>query len=424
MTRAEAAGTNWAGNYAYRAAELRTPGSLEELRDLVRTAPRLRVLGSRHSFNDVADTDGTLVSLAELGSDIDIDSAARTVSAPGGIRYGELARHLDERGWALHNLASLPHISVAGAVATGTHGSGDRNGTLATAVRALELITSSGEIVRTQRGEPGFDGTVVSLGLLGVVSRIELEIEPAFAIAQRAFLNFSWDTIDENIDALLASAYSVSLFTDWSDRGVQQVWQKHRVGRTAIEELPDTLLGAPAAAQRMHPIAGIDAVNCTEQGGVPGPWFDRLPHFRMDFTPSNGEEIQSEYLVPRESARDAIAAIRRLSSRVTPLIQVAEIRSMRGDELWLSGASGRDTVGLHFTWVREEAAVRSVLPLIEEALAPFDARPHWGKVFLGDATELERLYPRLPEFRALADRLDPRGAFRNAFSDRYLFGGR
>lgn len=423
MAGDEAVGSNWAGNYSYRAAELRTPRTRDELEEIIRTAPRVKVLGSRHSFSDVADTDGVLVSLAGLGSGIDIDTAARSVSVPGGARYGELARYLDDRGWALHNLASLPHISVAGAVATGTHGSGDRNGTLAAAVRGLELITSAGEPVWIRRGDADFEGAVVSLGLLGAVSRLELEIEPAFAVAQRAFLGFSWETIEENIDALLASAYSVSLFTDWSARGVQQVWQKHRVGPGApAGEIPDALLGVPESAARMHPIAGIDAVNCTEQGGVPGPWYDRLPHFRMDFTPSNGEEIQSEYLFPREHVRDAISAVRRLSDRVTPLIQVGEIRSMRGDDLWLSGASGRDTVGFHITWVRDEIAVRGVLPLIEEALAPFDARPHWGKVFVGSAAELERLYPKLPAFRSLADRLDPRGAFRNAFSDRYVFG--
>jgi xylitol oxidase len=415
-------GGNWAGNYEYRAAGLLTPTTGEEVQEIAAATPNLRVLGSRHSFNDVADTRGALLSLAALDPAIEVDSAARIVSVGGGVRYGDLARVLDAQGWALHNLASLPHISVAGAVATGTHGSGDGNGSLATAVRAVELVTSEGERVTLAVGDPDFDGAVVSVGTLGVVTRLELAIEPSYRAAQRVYVGVPWSVIDEDFDAIMSAAYSVSIFTDWSAEGPVQVWQKYRVGRDQTAgDLPLPPAGGRPATERMHPIAGIDAVNCTEQLGIAGAWFDRLPHFRLDFTPSNGEEIQSEFLVPRSRALEAIAAVREVSAVLTPLIQVGEIRSVAADGLWLSGASGRDTIALHFTWIKDQQAVLGALETLESALAPFDARPHWGKVFLSSPADIERLYPKLPDFRALADRLDPRRAFRNDFTSRYLF---
>jgi alditol oxidase len=416
------AGVNWAGNHAYRAAGIVVPETTDQLREIAATAPKLKVLGSRHSFNDVADSEGILVSLGALGAEIEIDNDARTVSVGGGVRYGELARVLDEHGWAVHNLASLPHISIAGAVATGTHGSGDRNGALATAVRGIEVVTSDGELHTIRMGDADFDGSVVALGALGVVTRVELAIEPSFQVRQQVYLDLPWGAVVENIDAILASAYSVSLFTDWSERGVQQVWQKIRLDEpSGPVESPAELFGAPPADRRMHPIAALDAVSCTEQLGIPGPWFERLPHFRMDFTPSSGAEIQSEYLLPRSRVQEAIEAMRPLSAQITPLLLVSEIRSMRADRLWLSEAYGRDTVAFHFTWIRDGAKVQNVLPLIEDALRPYEARPHWGKVFVSGPDELNRLYPELPRFRELAGRMDPRGAFRNAFTDRYVF---
>ena len=415
-------GTNWAGNYTYEASRLLLPESVEEVQDLAASTPHVRVLGSRHSFNGIADSDEVQVSLAGLDPDISIDCDSRTVSLVGAVRYGELAKVLDAGGWALHNLASLPHISVAGAIATGTHGSGDSNGNLATAVVALELATSTGELIRLTADQDDFAGAVVGIGALGAVTRVELAIEPTYDVRQNVFENLAWDQVEEHFSEITSAGYSVSMFTDWSADGVQQVWVKSRVDPGSADEMRHELFGATPATVRRHPLPGIDAVNCTEQLGIPGPWFDRLPHFGLEFTPSNGEEIQSEYLVPREHAIDAMRALRLLADHVRPLLQVTEIRTMKADELWLSGAYGRDTVGFHFTWIRDQARVESVLPLIEEALAPFDARPHWGKVFISGPEEIARLYPRLADFRDLAARLDPRGAFQNAFTRRYVFG--
>lgn len=413
---------NWAGNYGYQAPRIAHPANMAELQDVVANAGKVSALGSRHSFNDIADTSGTLVVLDLLDAGISVDTQNMTVTVSGGTRYGTLAAELQRRGFALHNLASLPHISVAGAVATATHGSGDGNGNLATAVAALELVTADGTVITARRGDPGFAGMVVGLGALGIVSRLTLDIEPSFDVAQTVFEGLDWEQILESFDALTSSAYSVSLFTDWSGSTVGQAWLKNRTDRAVLPAgLPEFFSGAPATQAR-HPLPGVSGSNCTQQLAVPGPWSDRLAHFRMEFTPSKGDELQSEYLIPREHAVEALRAMRSLSGLVTPLLLIGEVRTIAADELWLSPNYGRDGIGLHFTWRQDEPAVRALLPLLEAELAPFAARPHWGKLFHGDAASLAPLYPRFADFTALAGRLDPAGKFRNAFLDRTVFG--
>jgi len=413
--------TNWAGTHAYRARVLHRPATVDELREIVAGAPRVRVLGSRHSFTDIADSDA-LVSLDALPPAIDVDRDAGTVSFGAALRYGELAEALNAEALALRNLASLPHISVAGAVATATHGSGDRNGNLATAVAALELVTSDGELVSAERGDPDFDGMVVGLGALGAVTRIALDVEPAYEVRQRVFEGLPWDALAHHFDATTGAGHSVSVFTRWGD-AADQVWVKSRVDPDAAEEPRPELFGAVAATVDRHPILGIDPVNCTPQLGRPGPWSDRLPHFRMGFTPSAGEEIQSEWIVPRRHGIAAIDAVRRLGDELRPVLQVSEVRTIAADRLWLSPQYGTDTVAIHFTWTREPEPVARAVERVEAALAPFEARPHWGKLFAAGAATLAQRYERMPDFRALAERLDPRSAFRNPWLDRHVLRG-
>jgi xylitol oxidase len=411
--------TNWAGTHTYGARVVHRPSTLEEVRELVAGAPRVRALGSRHAFTGIADSE-QLVSLDGLPADVAVDRANGTVSFGAALRYGELAEALHAEGLALRNLASLPHISVAGAVATATHGSGDRIGNLATAVAGLELVTSSGELVSAERGDTDFDGMVVGLGALGAVTRIALDIEPAYEIRQRVFEGLAWDALFEHYDTITAAGHSVSVFTRWGGT-TDQVWVKSRVDDAPEEVRPD-LFGAVAATVDRHPIIGIDPVNCTPQLGRPGRWSDRLPHFRMGFTPSAGEEIQSEYLVPRRHAVAAIEAVRGLGDALRPVLQVSEIRTVAADRLWMSPQYGTDTVGLHFTWTREPDAVARAAAAVEAALDPFEFRPHWGKLFTAEAAAIAERYERLPDFRALAERLDPRGAFRNDWLERRVLG--
>jgi alditol oxidase len=396
---------NWAGNYAYRAGRLHRPTTLDEVRRIVAGAPRIHVLGSRHSFHGIADST-ELLTLDALPADVNVDRATDTVSLVGSVRYGKLAEVLEAEGLALANLASLPHISVAGAVATATHGSGDANGNLATAVAALQLVTSSGEVVEARRGDADFDGLVVGLGALGAVTRITLDVEPAYEVRQHVFEGLDWDALFEHFDAITSSGYSVSVFTRWGET-TDQVWVKTR-------DAPcDELFGARVATVERHPIIGLDPVNCTRQLGVPGPWWDRLPHFRMGFRPSAGDEQQSEYIVARRDAVAAIEAVRALAGVMRPILQVSEIRTITADRLWMSPQYRQDSVAIHFTWKPDDQAVGRVLEDLEGALAPFAARPHWGKLFLAAPR-----YERLGDFIRLADRLDPRGAFRNEWLDR------
>ncbi|MCU1679092.1 MAG: FAD-binding protein [Frankiales bacterium] len=409
-------GTNWAGNLTYGATVLHEPGSVEELQEIVGAASQLRPLGSRHSFNRIADTDGAQVSVARLPAVIDIDARAHEVTVSAGLRYGELVERLDAAGWALSNLASLPHISVAGAIATGTHGSGDRNASLAAAVCAVQLVGPDGELREIARGDDEFDGTVVGLGLLGVLTRVSLDIVPSFEVRQDLFQNLPWTDVADHFDAITSSAYSVSMFTNWGPTGPHQIWTKSRTDAGPVTEL----YGAVLATEEMHPLPGIDPGATTRQLGVPGPWWDRLPHFRLEFTPSDGEELQTEYVVPRQSALAAIDAVRGLHARIRPVLLVSEIRTIRGDSLWLSPIHDTDCVALHFTWRQDVPAVRAILPALDDALAPFAARPHWGKLFETTPERLLAAYPRLPDFRDLVRRTDPAGVFRNDLTDSWL----
>jgi len=330
-----------------------------------------------------------------------------------GVRYGDLAERLHAEGWALHNLASLPHISVAGAVATGTHGSGDRNQNLSSSVRALDLVGADGSLRTVRRGDPDFDGSVVALGALGIVTSLVLDIEPTYDVVGAQFTGLSWQALDEHLEDVMATAYSVSLFTRWG-AGIDQVWVKSRDSTP-----PDELFGAPRSPETLHMLHDAPTAAVTEQG-TRGPWHERLPHFRMAFTPSRGEELQSEYFLPREHGRDALAALRRLEPVVAPLLQVSEIRTVAADDQWLSGCYGRDTIGFHFTWVRDVAAVERVLPDIEAALLPLGARPHWGKCSTLPAEAVAAAFPRVADFAALRAAHDPAAKFGNTRVDALL----
>lgn len=382
----------------------------------------MRALGSGHSFSEIADTRGVLVSLDELTVPVTVDLGSSTVTVGGNVRYAELCRRLDTSGMALHNLGSLPHISVAGACATATHGSGDANGGLATAVAALEMVTGDGELVTLRRDTDGdlFNGIVVGLGTLGVVVRLTLDLVPAYELRQWVYQRLNWWQLIAHLDEIFASGYSVSVFTRWRWDEVDQVWVKRRTDDSRMPE--SELFGARLADRQLHPIAGMPAQNCTSQLGEPGPWHARLPHFRAEFTPSAGDELQSEYLIPRRHAVEALEALTGVHDVIAPVVQVSELRSVAQDQLWLSPMFGCDVLGVHFTWVNDYAAVRPVLATVEQRLAPFDVRPHWGKLFGVPAADVRSAYPRLPDFRQIALRFDPAGKFRNDFVDRFLFG--
>ncbi|UKA50017.1 FAD-binding protein [Arthrobacter sp. FW305-123] len=407
---------NWAGNLEYSSADVQRPSTVDELRGLVADATRIKALGSRHSFNTVADTDGTHILLDALPQEVVLNTAKSTVKVSGGISYGALGRALEEQGYAIHNLASLPHISVAGAIQTGTHGSGVNNPSLAAAVVSVDLVRASGELVTLTADDDEFLASVVGMGALGIVTGLELAVRPSYEVRQRVLTNLSWEGALVNFQAIASSAYSVSFFTDYTGDTIPQVWLKALDTEAA---LPD-LFGATPATAAMHPLPDMSAENCTEQLDVAGKWLDRLPHFRHEFTPSNGEELQSEFLLPLDQAPAALQAVRELAHKLAPLLFVSEIRTVAADEFWLSPFYQQQSVALHFTWKPMQPEVEAVLPELEEALRRFGARPHWGKLFTPGLYDFASLYPRFEDFRALVQANDPSGKFRNGLLDSVL----
>jgi alditol oxidase len=409
---------NWSGTYTYRAEHVYRPRTIDELRRLIDTASgSLHAVGTRHSFNDVADAAG-IVSLEALPGDVMINQDAHTVTVAAAMRYGDLARQLQEAGWALSNLPSLPHISVAGSVATATHGSGNANPSLASAVTAMCVVTGTADLLKIDHTSPEFPGTVVHLGALGVVTEITLAIEPTFEVRQDVYEHLPWDQLTGSFDEVMSAGYSVSAISDFAGDDVDMLWIKSRVDG-GPSEMPVELFGARAATEKLHMTRSNDPTHCTPQLGEPGPWCYRLPHFLLEFTPSSGAEIQSEYLMDRRYAGAVIETLRGLGPAIAPVVKSAEIRTIAADELWLSPAYQRNVFGVHFTWQPDAAAVTGLVENIEAALQPFRPRPHWAKVF-GDGHPWSELYPRLADFRRLVEAHDPRGIFRNPYLSRTI----
>jgi xylitol oxidase len=404
---------NWSKNVDFNDRAFLQPESLAELQELVRSNQKIRARGTAHCFNEIANTSSYAISLAKMPKIIEVSAATNSATVSSGLTYGELAPALHNQGWALNNLASLPHISIAGSISTGTHGSGIKNQNLANQVLSLDLVTAEGELRHIDRANPAFNALVVGLGLGGIVYQYELKIEPTFEIRQVIYPEIPLDVLQRNFDQIMGTAYSVSYFTDWSSSQVGNLWCKFRDG----EVIPESIGGSAKADKKYHPIPSVDPVACTDQLGESGDWHQRLSHFKLEFTPSVGEEIQTEFFVDRKDAAAAIEAVSNLGEEITPLLWITELRTIAADDLWLSGAYQRDTLAIHFTW-KKDLAIYPVIEKVEAALRPYNYRPHWGKVFTADGKYLSSVYPKMSEFKALVEALDPTSKFENTFTRR------
>ena len=414
---------NWAGNLEYSTANVTYPETVEEIRDMVKGLEKLKALGTRHCFNRIADSKDHQLVMQKRNNELFLDKTAMKVTVEGGINYGELSPYLHENGYALPNLASLPHISVVGGYITATHGSGVKNGNMATPVSAMEFVAADGNLhtLSREKDRDKFNGAVVNLGALGIMTSITLDLEPTFEVSQHVFLDLPMDQLLGNFDEIMSATYSVSLFTDWQQESINEVWLKNKTIEPLEEKWESEFFGGRAATQNMHPIASHSAENCSEQMGVPGPWYERLPHFKMGFTPSSGTELQSEYFVPRTKAVQAIQAIQKLGKQIGPYLYISEIRAIAADDLWMSPCYHQDSISIHFTWKQDWPAVRQLLPVIEKALDPFQVRPHWGKLFTISPRLLQERYEKIGEFRTLMAEYDPKGKFRNEFLEKNIF---
>ncbi len=418
-------GTNWAGTLTYSSERLVAPNTVAEAQEAVRGAARLRVVGSHHCFNDIADTPGLHLSLERMRGVVRLDTIHHRVTVEGGARYSDISPWLHERGYALHNLASLPHITIAGACATATHGSGPRLGNLATAVAAIEFIDARGELVSLSREKEGdvFPGAVVSLGALGVITALTLDLRPSFAMRQDVYCDLPLDTLTANFDEIMGAGYSVSLFTNWQGAAIDLVWIKSRAETGSPFSGIRPFFGAEPATDKLNPVPTASPVNCTDQMGSIGPPYDRLPHFRIDAMPSAGGEVQAEYFVAAGDAAGAIAALGQMGQR--PLTAAARLgnprhrrrRSVAQPLLW----AALRCLPLHLQ-AQNRRPSSSCSPAMEEVLAPFAPVPHWGKLFAMDPATVRSRYAKLDAFKDLLDAHDPAGKFRNAFVERMIFG--
>ncbi len=414
---------NWAGNYSYKAPNLHLPQTTEEVQALVKELDKQKALGSRHCFNNIADSPMNQISTQNLKGLVDLDSHRLTVTVESGVRYGDICSELHEQGFALHNLASLPHITTAGACATGTHGSGVHNGNLATAVNKLELVVADGSVMEVSKAQDPdlYAAAVVGLGAFGIVTKVTLDMQPTYNMRQDVFQDLPLSAFTEHFEEIMSAGYSVSLFTDWMDQKISQIWIKRRLDQEVLD-LGQEFFGAGAATRNLHPITSLSAEPCTEQMGVTGSWWDRLPHFKMGFTPSSGAELQSEYFVPRHHAIEAILALEQKRDLINPQLQISELRSIAADDFWMSPCYQQDCVAIHFTWKPNWPEVSKLLPMIENELSPFKVKPHWGKLFTLKPQILQSRYERYADFKALAVKYDPGGKFRNAFLDLNIYG--
>ncbi|MEM9651582.1 MAG: D-arabinono-1,4-lactone oxidase [Actinomycetota bacterium] len=406
---------NWSDNFTFAAASFHQPRSVAEVQGIVARSDRVKAVGTRHSFVPVADSPGgALVDLSLLAPEVTITPDGRTASVTAGTSYGVLAQELERWGYALSNMASLPHISVGGGTATGTHGSSDRTGILATAISALELVTADGSLITVDRSDPDLAAMAVGLGAFGIMTRVHLDVEPSYRMRQDAYLNAPWDTVLASLDDVMASAYSVNLGGIFGTDTLRQILQKVRLDEDPPDAPPVFFGGTWTPDEELPP-----RPDAFPRGGIAGPWHERLPHFRPEGAPSlGGDELQSEYFVDRADGPAALEALRAIGHLIDPHLWGTEIRTTIADDLWLSPAYGRDTLCIGFTWRRHLTEVPALLPTVEEALLPFEVRPHWGKLF--HMTDLASRFPRLSDFVNLAERYDPDGKFWSPFLDRLI----
>jgi alditol oxidase len=398
---------NWGGNLSFKQPEVLAPTSLDELAKLVRSN-RVRPAGTLHSFSDVVAGEGVLVSAAGLPIEPEILADGSTVRVGAASRFGDIALFLEANGLALQNMGSLPHISLAGASATGTHGSGDGNPILSTSLRAFSFVNYEGELKTLRRGDPLFETCRLGMGAYGIWVSAELETQPSYQMRQDIYRGVPWQFFVEDPARLTGAGYSVSLFGKWGGQQIDKVWVKSRIDQSTP---PDNFAGIGAETKSLAELAAGVGDNLTEQGGKPGPWLHRLPHFRLDATPSAGDEIQTEYFVLRDQIAGAIAALHSLANEINPVLIISEIRTIASDDAWLSPMRRGDSIALHFTWQNDVPAVTTAVAKVEAVLAEFDPIPHWGKLHGFSGEQLERVHPKLAAARAEFDQLDPMGKF-------------
>jgi alditol oxidase len=403
---------NWGGNLSYGTDQILEPTTIDELSQIIKSG-KVRPIGTKHSFSPVVIGDGKLVSTMGLVFEPFVDEKEAKVTVAANTRFGDLAIYLESRGWALKNMGSLPHISIAGACATGTHGSGDGNQILSASLSSYSFLDGRGEMQTFSRGDELFEAGRLGLGAYGLWVQLTLDVVPSYRMRQDVYHDILWEAFYENPANLTSAGYSVSLFTKWGKPTIDQTWVK-----TRISDGPpaNPLHGVYAETESKRELAPGVGDNLTAQGGQEGAWCDRLPHFRLDATPSAGDEIQTEYFVQRDQVASAVKQLNQLAELINPILIITEIRTIASDQAWLSPMLRGDSVALHFTWRNDPAAVNDAVQQIEAKLGDYGIIPHWGKVNAFDKSRLAAVHSRISDAREVFDELDPM----RKFSSEYL----
>lgn len=394
---------NWGGNFNYSTQNIQYPRSVAEVQQIVKNAGKLRVVGSRHSFSKIADSECTMLSTIGLNKIIGINGSIPSVTVQGGLTYTDLLTSLNTAGFALPNLASLAEISVGGAASTNAHGTGVANQALANHIRSMEIVLANGSLLTIGPNDPRLKGMAAGLGAFGVVTQLELKLVPAFNITTYTYVNMPVQNSYENFAALQNMGFGVllvNMFTAPDAWNIAIVYARSDANNTAM--LTSNLFGGTLVSQTTQP--SYLALLSIAQIGLSGV---------------DGNEIQTEYFVPISKAVEAIKAVTAVanSTNIFPSLATAfVIRTIASDDLWMSEYYGNDTmVAIHFSWQNNVTAVEAVLPQLERAMIPYGARPHWGKMFTMEPEDFLPHYPKVNEFKKLAEQLDPKGKFRNEF---------
>ncbi|MGW6495429.1 D-arabinono-1,4-lactone oxidase [Nonomuraea angiospora] len=420
---------NWARNQSGTPAEVRTPASVEDVvravRDAAASGRRVRMVGTGHSFTGVALTDGVMLRPGALTGIRSWGEDRVTVLAGTPLRV--LNELLDERGLALANMGDITEQTVAGAIQTGTHGTGRDSGGLADQVAELELVLADGSVTTAGPGEDLFDAARVGLGALGVLTAVTLRVEPAFLLHNRRrklALSEMLDSLDELTSAnehldFFWLPHTDACLVKTNNRSPGPARPpgalRHWLDNVFLE---NTVFGAACALGAHFPglIPRINAVSAAALGDS-----ESVDTSYKIFTARRDVRfLEMEYAVPRERLGQALRETRDLIDRMDWKITFpVEVRVTPPSDAWLSTAYGRSSayIACH---IYRPTPNPAYFEGVEEIMTRLDGRPHWGKLHTRDASYLNKVYPRFADFTALRDRLDPGRLFGNDYLDRVL----
>uniref|UniRef100_A0A915D0Y3 FAD-binding PCMH-type domain-containing protein n=1 Tax=Ditylenchus dipsaci TaxID=166011 RepID=A0A915D0Y3_9BILA len=418
---------NWGGNFNFSTQDIKYPTTTAGVQQLVKECKgKIRPVGTRHSFSEIANTNDTLICLVHMNLILSVDPSVPSVTVQAGITYTDLIPFLQSIGLAIPMMASLGEISIAGAINTAVHGSGAGIGNLATQVLGLQMVLADGSVVQYSKGQNDTElaAATVGLGALGIVTQVTLQAQPTYNLAINVFENMDMSVLDTQLYNITHSGYAINMWSTFGTPGVlDQVWITTKVDSNGVNAYGNVsqLYGAPAATAQSSPIAALPPTYVVPQMGIVGPYYERLTDYDLGLSGQEGQQTQSEYYVDFDDFVPALKALQTLSAEINAVVYVALFRITEKDELWMSPQYKKTTMAIHFSWQPKLDQVMALLPKIEAALAPFNPIPHWGKLYTLKPEQYLPLLPKYPEWREQVELHDPTHKFRNKWLEENIF---